>query len=377
MSAYPQETQSGFIPKLFEPDLAEATEAEKLGLSSSMTLCEFFEAYVAKSWLKERHDSAKTMGLYRDALKHWKHFTGDPPLKQIDDFHTAEFIGGLFTLPGRGAEFMAPATVDKHRRAIQTCLRLAGPRNEKAKKGQRLLSEVPFLEPVHLDDPDVDDDFTLAEIEKILAVCHLMRLPKLPGVKPVNWWQSLIILAFNTGERRGALLGVTYADLTFDERRGALLCFPRTIRKGQRKRNKVPLNAAALQAIEKIRTPRELIFPWKNWPKNTKWFETNWKRLLAMAGIPEERQFGIHSIRKTTGTAVFNLNPAAAQLLLGHSDMATTQKFYVNQGVVRAAVDELQQPEFDPDPQQLALFDLSQFLKKDSKRNKKKRQPGI
>jgi integrase len=101
----------------------------------------------------------------------------------------------------------------------------------------------------------------------------------------------------------------------------------------------------------------DLIFPW---PQTTVSLQRYRKKLLAMAGISEERWFGFHGLRKAIGTEVWKMKPTAAQAQLGHEDLATTRKSYVNPDVLGVALAaelgptmrRVRQPK-SPSPQQL------------------------
>ncbi|HEX5444065.1 MAG TPA: hypothetical protein VFW87_09570, partial [Pirellulales bacterium] len=213
--------------RLFTPaDLAAADADSPAGLWPGMSLSQFAAAYVLPYWLTERRTDQKTIGIYRQAIDRWSQLTCDPPLADIDDRTTSQFIAGLSGLPGRKAEQISPATIHKLCRAIQTCLNLAGPKTPQHRKAQRLISDVPYLEKPTLDEPEagIDDNFELAEIAAILAACASMTTPRRDtytlrvrgrsitvlgtGIDPPAFWRSLVTFAYNTGERKGALFAV-------------------------------------------------------------------------------------------------------------------------------------------------------------------------
>jgi integrase len=326
-------------------------------LSPSMTLSAFWRLYVQPTWLAGRKASWKTVSLYQDAINYWARFTTDPPLCEIDDFVLQRFREGLEALPGRKGPSLSAASIRKHYRSVQTCLCLTGPRLPSAgaagsawRKAQRLLKEIPLLEPPPADEIDDDSNFTVDEIGGLLDACAKMYTPhRVPGVMAPEWWRSLIMVAYNTGERIGALL-----DVTFDDLDGTTLTFPRSIRKGRRKSNVVDLNVYAARAIERIRTDREKIF---EWPYSERHFFKSWERLRARAGISAARQFGTHALRKATATELADIDERAAQYALGHSSINTTRGHYIKQKreLVKDSLARLPQP--SPTGQGL-LFDV-------------------
>jgi integrase len=112
----------------------------------------------------------------------------------------------------------------------------------------------------------------------------------------------------------------------------------------------VYLNAPAMAALRSIRTDRELVFPW---PHARRDFYKYLHRLEDSAGIPEAEQFGMHTIRKTVATLLYEVNPGAAQFALGHTTNDVTRQHYVDGGpMVARALDQLPQPEAFPTGQE-------------------------
>lgn len=339
MSSVPSASRPRPTLRLFSAEQLAAADADRPpGLSPGMTLREFGQEYILPHLLPERRASPLTIGIYAKALDLWAKLTGDPPLCDIDDRTTSRFVVGLSALPGRHAENLSDATIHKHCRTIEACLALAGPKTAKRKKAQRLLEEVPSIEKPELAETDVLDNFELREIADILAACDRMRYParSKTSIEPAEFWRSLVTVVYNTGERKGAIFQVKQPPAGATE-----IIFPGPIRKGKRKSIRVPLNESAREAIESIRTDRELLFPWPHCPR---WFYYRWGQLLTFAGIPETRQFGLHGIRKATCTEMVGYSVIGAQLTMGHPDGTLLHKHYVNRRVHREALDRLPQP---------------------------------
>jgi hypothetical protein len=338
--------------KLFSADQLDAADADHVsGLSALLTLSEFARDFVIPIWLKSRQASPLTVDGYECSLDYWRKLTGDPPLCLIDDAATAQFVAGLFDQPGRKSEKMSAANVHKHCRNIRTCLNLAGPKTRVYERARGMIEYPPKIDMPQLEEDDVEDNFELPELEAIVKACPHMDRPKqaLTTIPPPHFWLSLVAVIYNTGERKGAIFKVKQP-APDDE----LLHFPAVTRKGKRKGRKVPLNQYAREAIEAIRTERELLFPWPHCPRH---FYTLWWRLLTYAGIPEERHFGLHGLRKATATEISAYSPMGAQLVMGHSDGTLLQKHYVNRRIERDALARLPQPTtWRIDDRQLDLF---------------------
>ena len=104
----------------------------------------------------------------------------------------------------------------------------------------------------------------------------------------------------------------------------------------------VCLSRVAIDHLRTIRTSRELVFPW---PHGDVPFYRELHRLQTLAGIKRSDQFGLHRIRKTTATLLWESNPQAAQLALGHSTDRVTRAYYVSgAGIMAKALDAMPLP---------------------------------
>jgi integrase len=117
----------------------------------------------------------------------------------------------------------------------------------------------------------------------------------------------------------------------------------------------IHLNPSCIVALTKILPeshPRELVFAWRSGDKCSvlddyldKAYARQFVALQNKAGIPEDERFGLHMLRKTHGTILWEQSPGAAQYALGHTSMAITQAHYINGGpMVARALDALEQP---------------------------------
>jgi len=341
------------------------------GLSPRMTLCEFFEAFVLRR-MQNKDLDASTIGDYGQSLKYWKRFTGDPPLEAVDQSVCDEYLARVKRLPGRrGNQVLSPMTVRKHCRNVQRCLELAGPKYGPrqivaAKRGLFGLDEdgdprdPPRLEPPDRVEDEAENVFTLHEIASWLDVCDQAIAPRIPGLTPGSWWRSLVIYCYNVGVRIGTALRVTYAMHRADDDGRTWVHVPpkKKAIKGRRG-ERFYVNRSAWEAIEAIRTDRDLVFLW---PHHRRHLDTVRVKLLTMAGIPLDRQFGFHGVRKAFCTEMAEDNPMVAQKQAGHAGMAITRDVYCNRRMVAGSMEKLRQPKRrnrvgKDDPRQKRLFD--------------------
>lgn len=324
-----------------EPSAADSAAA----LSPQMTLAEFFREYFLPVCLVARGAAPRNVQQYRESIAYWRKFTLDPPLALIDDFTCAQFVRELAQVTGlkKGAT-LSPNTIRKHCFHAQTVLDAAGPKSRHNRKGTGLLPDVPWIERPRQRKKDVTEVFTLDEIARILTACAAAKAPqqRRTGVEPAQWWRSLFEFDYNTGMRIGTLGALEYAWLRHDEQYASMVMdIPpgRAYKRGDA--HKIPLNAAAVAAVERIRTDRVRIFPW---PHTESWLHETRRRILRQAGLPRERQFGFHGVRRLYGTKMARINPIAGRKSLGHSNPKTFEDCYVGSSLWTEALDELPQP---------------------------------
>lgn len=319
-------------------------------LTADLKLSEFFALAFVPLFLRPRNAAAATLVEYQRSIDCWVAITGDPPLKAIDDWHAGRFVEGLYKLPGKlKGTAIAPATVRKHCTQVQTVLDRAGPRSKGNRLGQGLIEETPFIPKPRVAKAPPLDVYTLSEIGRMVDAAGKATAPRLDAVSARSWWRALFLTAYNTGLRIGTLRKIEYGHVD-----GEWLNVPGEIYKGNAPK-RFWLTEQAREAIAGIRTARESIFPW---PHCGRWLFANLKRIQEAAGMPAARCFGFHGFRKALGTELAAINPLAAQMALGHTNMKTTQEHYINPSVMVEAMRKMPQPTIRPDdsPRQLRLF---------------------
>jgi len=314
-------------------------------LSPTMTLGEFYEAYVEPNVLRPRQIKQRTLDQYQQSLGYWQKLTSDPPLASIDGNACSEFVCRVAKLHGRDGEPISPNTVRKHCVHLQRVIDLAGPKRRACRMAAELLDSVPYLERPPKREEEVENVFTLDEISAWLEACKHAAVPQL-GVEPALWWRALIIWIYNVGTRIETTLLLEWSMIQGDE-----LVVPARIIKGNNGK-RFPLNEAALRAAESVRTANKRLF---FWPHGHSWLQENRRRILAKTEIPPERRFGFHAVRKLLGTTLWEDDPAAAEKMLGHLGRDVTRRHYVHRKVVRKAIDKVPQPAIAADDPQLTL----------------------
>lgn len=307
-------------------------------VNGDMTLGRFFEEWYLPQKLFDATENTKSA--YRGAVKAWRLVTGDPPVQQITPLMLALFRQVRLKMPGiKPGTLASPNTVRSLLRMIQTLLDKLGPPGHDNRDALGILDKVPWVQPPRAEER-IPRTVTLEQISTCYQALATMRIrtPRIEGLKPQAWWQALIAVTWNTGLRRGTLFAMRWTDVDWDRQR---LVLPAGRMKSRRPMV-VHLNAAALEALRSIHGDRELVFPW--FPSR-RCFHQRFHEIQNAAGIPREQHFGLHMIRKTLATTLWETNPGAAQFALGHATADVTQKHYVDgRAMVARALEALPQP---------------------------------
>jgi integrase len=300
------------------------------------TLVDFFEQYYRPIVIPDARES--TLKEYRSTLRSWCLFTGNPPLAEITNGTLQRFRDCLSKSPGRQAgELKSPNTVRKNLIAVATLLAKAGPAGHHNRDGAGLIPNVPYVRAPRkiLREPR----FVRPElIESCYAAAAKMSSPFVRGVKPADWWRAFIVILFNTGLRRVALLSLRFSDVNWQ---AATLSVRAEISKTLRGQT-LPLHPVVIDHLRAIQTDRQVIFEWRYHKRHVIFL---FHRLQELAGVPANECFTIHDLRRTVATLHWQHSPAAAQLLLGHSGGNVTTDHYVNrQQILSNAMATLPQP---------------------------------
>ena len=303
-----------------------------------ITLPRFYEEYYKPVRLGDA--SKDTVKWHELLLRRWVLLTGNPPLDEITSIHLARFRDCLLASRGlRGTRPMSPNTVWGYMAFIQGLLDKAGPPRHRNRDAAGIIDRVPWAKPPR----KLRRVPRIAESDELSALYNAaacMEMPDVPGVKPPAWWKALLVVAFNTGFRKGTLFKLRMAWIDWQRR---TITIPAEATKTGMAQV-IPLNETCYVHLLRIRSERDLVFEWPYSAKRT--FYWNLAKMFDLAGIPKERRFGLHAIRKATATALWEHSPTAAQFTLGHTTAETTRQFYVaGGGIVARALASMPQPE--------------------------------
>lgn len=296
-------------------------------VSGETTLTTFFETWYRPVRLADA--SGKTVTSYRSCLNKWRLLTKDPPVQEITAQTLALFRDAAAKAPGKdGITRASPNTVRSNLRHVQTILDKCGKPGRRNRDAAGLVSDPPWVKPPKAE-WSMRKTVTEEQVNAIYRAAFSMDAPKLWATfKPSAWWKCFIVTAWSTGLRRRSLFELEWSHVDWEKR---WLFIPGKHLKGGRPLI-IPLTDVTLEHFRSIRSDRTLVFPWPaagSQGAAMQAFRRSWDRLLVAAGIPAAERFTLHSLRRTLGTSLWDASPAAAQLMLGHSDEETTRQHYV------------------------------------------------
>jgi integrase/transposase-like protein len=333
------EDADGFIRRATAADKwARARGRDIFPPGEKPTLATFYRKFYLPNRLFEA--SPATIEGYEAIVRRWKLIIGDPPLDEITVETLTCYRDCLAKMQGMKPGTRASAnTVRRALVHVQAVLDKAGPPGYRNRDAVGILERTPpwikkpsaHSKPVRMVTPD--------ELSAVYRAAVAMEIPAGLGFKPPAWWRALLVVVYSTGIRRRTVLELRMDEVDWERH---ALVLPAERLKGARAQVK-HLNATAMEHLRKIRGNRELVF---EYPYTIGHFNDAWHRLLGAAGIPRERHFGLHDIRKTLGTILWADSPQAAQATLGHRDARTTVNHYVDVPSIEArALDALPIPE--------------------------------
>lgn len=281
-------------------------------LSPDMTLGEFYRAYVLPIHRLARRADPKTIQLDEIALKHWETLTRNPPLRDISEFDTADFVSGAMLLAGRHGKKMSANTIRKHAIHLQFCLDRAGPRSRTMRNAAQLIDTPPGFEkpkPTRRATPML---LTLDEIGRWITACDTAVAPVESDA--TEWWRSLVVFGYNTGLRIDCIMRLEWPMLVSD-----WLVIPAEIYKGGEHGGEFYCNRWARAALKPLRAlGAERIFPWRGWPDSESWLQEQRRRIWLSAGIVQPGN-GFHGLRRALLTWLSGKNDLVARLVAGHA----------------------------------------------------------
>ena len=275
-----------------------------------MTLREFFKTTYRPLRLRGR--SPKTSTLYEAtfrAFDRWLVAEGIADECRID--HLDELV--LARYLEHRASTRSPYTAERERSALMAIARLAWERRVPG------LERMPSCPPGRLPDR-VPTAWTAEEMQRLFAEAGRARR-YVGSIHASEWFPAAIQLAFETGERIGALMATPVRSY----QRPTLLV-DAEVRKGGRRGRVYQLSESLCDRLDRLQAHGyEMVLPW---PGNKSAVYRRLKLIMKRAGLAGKRM-AWHQIRRTaiSQIAAAGGDPVA---FAGHSSPAVTKRWYLD-----------------------------------------------
>jgi len=268
-----------------------------------------------------RSRRANTKRLYRITLRVFADFLGRPPtLDDLTDDNLNRFA------QARLAAKKTARTVNRNLSDLLAIWRWAQKKGYVDKMPDVQLEIEPKHTPVAWTQKELDTLFeTASSLEGDVAEL------------PANvWWTALLLCFWDSGERAGAVLGLTWDHVDTDT---CWVRFPANNRKGGAADNARKIATDTRLALESLRrwqdtkecySPTGKVFPWDQSPTYV-W--RAFSSLLKKAGLPHGKERKFHCIRKSVASHFEKAGGNATELLC-HSSRAIT-KTYLDPRIVQ------------------------------------------
>lgn len=293
--------------------------------SATMTLREFYKLqYLPK---RGRGNGPLTDEAYECLLNNLARWAGREILaSELTEDLIAEYLHwrrtkGDARRPGHG---VGPATANKDLRHIRALWRFA--------RRKKLVAGELDVDPETL--PDVNKSCWSTEELAILIAAARQVEGRIMGLKASAWWESLLLVLYDAGGRIGATMAAKWADIKLPPASPVPMIILRHDAQKQKADQVLTLGPETAEALRQIgpRAPDELVWPWPHDPPDRRgkrrWgtLRKHYRKILAAAGLPADRDDMFHRVRRTSGTYTVLVEGSirAAQERLGHSHQRVT-----------------------------------------------------
>ena len=258
--------------------------------------------------LRLRGRSPSTPRLYGCTLRAFARFIGrQPVVADLEDLTLARYMSHRATT-------VAPLTVERERTQL---LALAGMAWER-----RLLEIKPSCPPGVVPDR-IPTAWTVDELRRVFQAAADPRTWRRDGHARAAFFAALLPVAYESGERVGALLAVAAADYA-----RPTLMVRAEHRKGRKRDRCYRLTAATCDRVDAFLAGRTtgVLFAWG---LNHAMLYHDFERIKRAAGIPPGRRVAFHQIRRTAATH-FAAAGGDAVAMLDHSSPRVTHRWYLD-----------------------------------------------
>lgn len=248
--------------------------------------------------------SLRTVELYGYTLRSWGELLGRPPEpRDLDELAVAQFLA-------HRTRTKAAATAAKDAAQLRALWEFCARR--------KIVATWPSMPRIIVPER-IPEAWLTDEMQRLLDAAKAETFPVCGQFTGGQVFTAILLLAYSTGERIGAIMALKCADV-----RGCTVIFRAEGRKGGRRDilREISIECAdALMAVR--RQPGDAAIPWDR-PRNSIYNRLD--IILRRAGLPTDRRSKFHRIRKTTAS-YYEAAGGSAQRLLDHSSPAVTRKY--------------------------------------------------
>ncbi|WP_158231029.1 tyrosine-type recombinase/integrase [Rhodopirellula bahusiensis] len=287
--------------------MPEAVAVKKCDRSTeqSLTLTAFLDGEYIPARLVGK--SPNTIRLYRNTIRSFTKWLGRAPV--VGDLNTKTVAGYLQWMLEHTQ--LSPHTIEKERTELTAFWNFA------ARRGW--LPDFPDIPAINCP-KRVPDAWSDEQLVALMKACESDRgdIGKVPASK---FWPALVSIIYDTGERIGAVLELTFDDID----KSGWLIVRGEHRKGGKADKGFKLRPETVKRIEAIRQyqPTGRIF---EWPYAKTFIWKKFGECIEDAGLPSNRRTKFHKIRRSAASD-FEAAGGNATALLGHSDRRTTEAY--------------------------------------------------
>ncbi len=309
---------------------AEMVRANKLAEFANPRKPEPCEQHLDLLWKKfkleflTRHAglrSENSLEAYDSCLRVFERVAKPVLLRDID----AKMIAGF--VAKRQAEGVSNQTIDKNLRHLRTALRLG--------VAWGYIPAAPSFRGLFVGNDEGDRRvIPQADIEAIVAALDDPAVPV--KVHDRHWWKAFFQVKLYCGARLGEVLGLRWHRVDFAAQ---TITIHYSTSKGKRTRvypagNLLPKLLAWYESHDPSPLGTECVFPHDGGRRSIYY---DWYAIQSHAGIPAERHHRFKDCRSTAATQLIDAGEPTLVVKdwLGHSTVATTERFYANTDAAR------------------------------------------
>jgi len=257
--------------------------------------------------LKLRNSSPDSHRLYGLTLKSLDRYLQRPTT--LDDLNDVTISQYVLHLRDKGN---APGTINRHLTNVLALWRWC--------HRQQLVEHWPNVKKER-DPVRTPVAWTREEFNRLMQAINRQD-GTIPGTEMLkrDWWTALLLLAFDTGERIGALRKLRWETVSLETRD---VIFRAETRKGRQRDNAMTVSEQTANALKRIQRPSGLVFQ-SRYCSSYLWQQLG--RILESAGLPSDRAHKFHCVRKTTASH-YKAAGGDAGRLLGHMTNVSTAHY--------------------------------------------------